>query len=587
MTVAPPPPAVEPRSRPSRAHALVPLAIALLAFATLAPRLSDLEFANTPENAVIASALEVRRGGTWQSWLVPTLHDEARTKKPPLTTWITALAMRPATVEGLGSSDPEVRRAAYEHLAWQARWPALLAACGLLMGAYWLGAVIEGPQLGLAAALVCGSSMMWLRQAGLATTDMQLALWVTLANVMLARAILQGKVWSGFVGAGAALGLALMSKGPVALVQSVLPFVVFCAWRAWACERTASPTAPRRTLALIAGVVVMCAIGSAWYIGMIIAKPEVLSVWYLELLGRAAVAGSDSDPIYNHLLIVGYLFPWAFFLIIGLIGGGMALARRAGDHVVLLLMLVVVPVAILSCFSDRKERYLLPVLGPAATLAAWGVLDLFRTRQGRGAHLLTIVFHWLPLVGVGVAVALASSPVLGRFKTVDGGPWLSTISAIILAALFVTVFAEATIAALKASPLSWVVVRTAVLMLMLYLMLFQGYASSRGARSEGRPMAEAIRAAVPGAHVFSFRPDQPTRHAPLDVEIYLNRAVDDVPELTALPEPADGEPRVVLVQQRSRKPRPDGPPGWRQFAEVEDDQGRWLAFTDAPLSPPR
>ena len=63
--------------------------IAALFLVVIAPTLSWLEFSGGSENLVVATVLEVRRGGPW---LVPTLKGEPRTTKPPLTTWSSSMA---------------------------------------------------------------------------------------------------------------------------------------------------------------------------------------------------------------------------------------------------------------------------------------------------------------------------------------------------------------------------------------------------------------------------------------------------------------------------------------------------------------
>src|SRR5207244_87021 len=64
--------------------------------------------------------------------------------------------------------------------------------------------------------------------------DVHVALWVNIANVGLAWAVRRGRWWAGSLLAGAALGLAFMSKGPVSLLQTVLPVLGFVVWRRWA-----------------------------------------------------------------------------------------------------------------------------------------------------------------------------------------------------------------------------------------------------------------------------------------------------------------------------------------------------------------
>src|SRR5580765_6945060 len=195
-----------PRSPAASQHSVAPfftaLGIAALVFAAVAPTLSWLEFSSGSENLVVETVLEMRRGGPW---LVPTLERQPRTQKPPLPAWVTAAAARPATVAALADRDPDRRAAAYARLAWDVRWPALLCSCLTLLAVYELGRVIGDAGLGLTAAAVCGTTALLLRFGRYATTDVQLALWVNVANVGLAWAVLRGRWWAGSLLAGAAL----------------------------------------------------------------------------------------------------------------------------------------------------------------------------------------------------------------------------------------------------------------------------------------------------------------------------------------------------------------------------------------------
>src|SRR3954468_3216243 len=215
-----------PEPQRSVPRALVWVGIVALFLAAIAPTLSWLEFSGGMENLNIATALELRRDHP-DDWLIPTLEGKPRIKKPPLTAWITAWAIRPATVEAMSDGDPAVRAAAAKQLAWEVRWPSLLAACLMLVAVYELGRVVADPTVGVVAAIVGGTTIMFLKFGRSAMIDVHLGLWVTVANVFLAHAILKGRRWSGCLGAGVALGLAFLIKGPVAWVQTLAPALLF------------------------------------------------------------------------------------------------------------------------------------------------------------------------------------------------------------------------------------------------------------------------------------------------------------------------------------------------------------------------
>ncbi len=540
-------------------------AIAAGAFAILAQGIEKLEFTSASENAVVESALEMRRGGPW---VVPTLHDDPRTKKPPLANWLTAAAIRPQTVEQLSSRDSHVRAAAYEGLAWQARWPALVAACAMLAAVYGLEVIVEDIPVGLGAALVCGSSLMFLRHARLATTDVHLALCVTCANLLLAYAVLDRKWWIGLPGAGIAIGLALMSKGPVALAQTIVPVAMFVVWRRWAVPRDDT----RRCawfLPLCVGGVLMLAVGLWWYAQVFREDPRVLSKWWVEVTRQGATE-SEPDSILNYLAFFAWLFPWCAFFVAGMIGAGIALARRANPRIVLMLFLLVVPILAMSFFRDRKDRYLLPMLGPAAVIVAWGTVEFFRTYQGRRASWLVPLLHWLPLTSVAILAI-----------TQNGKPWL-TLRGQIMGGMMIVLCIGCGLILQRRRNSAWVavIVPTAVLVLTLQMLLVPSYAASEYARSEMRPLAERIWQEVPDATIYSLSPHPPARHVPLELMIYLNRVAELLPGPEALDALPPG-PHVLLIHQRRNRERPEPPAGWTYLDEVAHDRNRWIAFTDS------
>jgi 4-amino-4-deoxy-L-arabinose transferase-like glycosyltransferase len=167
-------------------------AIVVVTFAAIAPTLRWQEFSSGSEDLNVATAMEIRRDGCW---LVPTLAGEARVAKPPLTAWITAAAIRRGTLDGMSSPDPMVRAASERNLAWQTRWPFLLSSCLMLLACAELGRLCSGGDWRVAAiaAAAGASNLFFLRHGRLATTDVQLALWVAATNVLLAHAILRDR----------------------------------------------------------------------------------------------------------------------------------------------------------------------------------------------------------------------------------------------------------------------------------------------------------------------------------------------------------------------------------------------------------
>jgi 4-amino-4-deoxy-L-arabinose transferase-like glycosyltransferase len=344
--------------RESRRGILASLIVAAAFVAISIPTVCRLQFFNSIEDIVIETALEARRDG---HWLIPQMLGEMRTRKPPLATWLSAVSTRPATVAAL--SEPACREEAYERLAWEMRLPALLAAGLTIFAACELGRLLLGTIIGgVATGVVTATSMAFLDYARLAAPDTHLALWVTATNLLLARAMFRGERWIGCCGAGVCLGLAVMSKGPVALLQALAPVFVFAC-----CRRDGGNW--RRWLAPAAsGVVLLFAVALPWPMLMLAKVPGVTRIWLGEVT-RADAADPRPDRWYASLLFVRHFMPWTLWLLLGLIGVARSLWRKERSRVDLAFWLFVVPVAVMACFSERKPRYIVPMIPPGAVLA--------------------------------------------------------------------------------------------------------------------------------------------------------------------------------------------------------------------------
>jgi 4-amino-4-deoxy-L-arabinose transferase-like glycosyltransferase len=562
-----------------------PLLIVLLAIAMLigavAPTLSSLEFGRTLENLNIATALEARRDG---HWLVPTLEGMPRTKKPPLEAWMTAAAMSPAMVVACSSRDPAVRAAAYRRLAWEARWPALVTAALAVLATYYLGSVIGGNCLGALGAIVFAGSYLFLRYAQVAVTDVPLTLWVILANGLFAAAVLEGRVWWGCVGCGAAVGLAFLSKGPVALAQTVAPWIMFVVWR-----RNWGGGGRVRWEAVMVGAATFVAVGVPWYVAVLWRDPErQWHTWFREVTGSDAPERAEKFYAYGGYLLY-VMFPWVVFWV-----GGLWLAVRdlvpsassssssasanheRGERFVFALMLVVVPVVIMSFHKDKKERYLLPLMGPAAVLTARCVME-HRSERERSAKQDWVPWvYWGGLAVVGLGLPIVGAMGIKGMKTVEGRAWYSPAYAvgaagIALGLLIVGLWAER-------RRRGGTVLVTFALMLVCCDVFMHGYRQTNNGRSVMRPLAERIWEKYPEAELYTSLPRG--QRASVDLSIYANRTTRWITEQEMLqPLAAGARGQVVVVKQREGEPALQPPEGWEEVMVVGKEQGDgWRAW---------
>jgi 4-amino-4-deoxy-L-arabinose transferase-like glycosyltransferase len=565
----------------NRAIAIV---LALAFFIALAPTLGMCEFSNSMENLVVATSMEMHRDNIW---LVPTLQGEMRVAKPPLAAWITAASIRPQTLRDIDSMDYDLRRRAFHpenivqaigglfargtlSLSVESRWPALLAASLLILGVFELGTIVRDSKLGLAAAAICASSYFIQRFSRFATTDIYLALWVTWTNVFLARAILRGKTWSGLIGAAIALGMAMMSKGPVSLIESVVPAAVFVF------------VPPRQIGSLkrlfwpaVAGAIVFLVTGFWWFALIVIRKEGVLDLWYSEVF-RGASGRKFGTPIFTYFGVVYFVLPWTVFLIVGLLTIWRQIVRREKTSDLFAALLLILPLVVITFAKDRQDRYALPMIPAAAVVIAVGVRQylqgwLHPDRYTRA----TATLHWFTLAVIVVLIPiLGTTPLL---KQEDGKPWFSLSFGYIEGALGAMLLVTG-IRLHQRRP-GALVAMTCVTMLVMQAVLFKGYCSTDSGRSDMKQLADALAAQFPDATFYNAHPEG--KRPPTDMGVYLNRTIQWVANPSQLS--ATPHPLVLFMLQNNGQPDPAPPQEWHFVQKAKKDKDWWWAFVLPPI----
>ncbi len=369
-----------------------PTALGLAGFFILAmlPSLHRLEFFDGVEHFTLATVQEMKRDGG--NWLLPTLQGEPRVVKPPLTAWLTSALVSPANVAELSSRDASVRAAAFDRFVFFARLPTIFCAALMLLGVFQLASVVTDRRTGIAAMLICAGLLLFLYQSRRATTDLQLAVWVTWTNALLATAIVQQRLRFGILGAGVALGLAMLAKGPhIALLLTVVPAIVYLMLAKFT-GRPASagrlhrnsndplkrddrsiPSTNERSrselaLLCLASSLIAIVIGFIWYAYVLWKVPGVWSQWVNEILRKDIQVGRNTmrpDPWYAYVTVFSLLMPWTPWV---LCGAWQAIRTRT--RLLLPAIALLLPLIVMSFFGEKKVRYLLPFAGSAAVLAA-------------------------------------------------------------------------------------------------------------------------------------------------------------------------------------------------------------------------
>ena len=571
----------------------IALLIAIATFAFIAPTLTQLEFSSGSENLNVGTVIEMKRGGPW---LVPKLNGKPRTTKPPLTAWVSALLIPSESVEALSTSDQSKRDQAYTHLAWQIRWPALLLSCLMLLATFDLGRTIADARAGWIASAVCASTLMFLHFSRSATTDVQLALWVTVANALLARAVILRQVNVGYVGAGIALGLGLMSKGPVCLVQSVVPVLVWCIWTALrhggpsrASVTTSndrddpllsSPSPRRDWLPICLGLATMLLICVPWPLFVYIRNPNILTFWISEIT-REGATNLQPDPFYSYMSFFGRMMPWTIFFIAGALMA-VGLDGRRDPRRMLAVLMTFLPIVIMSFFKDKNDRYLLPMIAPAAVLCALAVGEQFKARLSRvRADDVVRHLHFGALTFLAIGFPIAGAVRQTGLTRMDDSAWFSPAQAASLAIGGAVLCTVGWWGSLRRPAL--VVVTSFIAMMVLQIAFIRAYRQTYDGRSEMKLLADAVWQTVPNAVVCTAPARPPAKAQPADLPIYLNRVCPPV----VVDGKADKPLVVIYLQRRGNPPEPlpVAPDTFQPLTEVRWRKHTWHAFYRPPLAP--
>jgi 4-amino-4-deoxy-L-arabinose transferase-like glycosyltransferase len=405
----------------------------------------------------------------------------------------------------------------------------------MLLAVYELGRVLEDWLLGLTAAFVCGTTYFFLKFAWQASYDLHLALWVTLADLGLAMATFRDRRWSGIALAGASLGVALMVKGPVALLQTLAPWVVFLVWRRWRWKEEG--TASKWTAPLAVGAGLMALIALPWTLYAMWINRHMLGVIYNEVSLGTEAGYETRVRWHSYIVFFPLMLPWLIWFLTGLVQ--IIRDGRKTGRFVLLVFWLVLPIVVMTFFPERRDRYLLPMLGPAALIAAYGVLrHVPRWKTWTPIQRGLVILHGATLAAVAIGLPIWGV-VSGR--TVEDRPWY-TIPFAAGAIAVAVVIAAANLMLYRRSRVGFVA-GTVLLTLLANLVFMWGYKDSISGRSQGKVLAAEILGRYPNAEVYNAGPGE-RKLLPLEFLIYLDRDVPALDDPAKLP-PSD-RPQVLI-----------------------------------------
>lgn len=323
----------------------------------------------------------------YDNWLVPTMNGDLRLEKPPLPTWIAA------GIEYLAPDNISLQRAA-----------AGIMATLMAFFLYFFASALSGNRLlGLLSALVLATSFNVIMAGRVATWDIYCHSFMLGAIFFFYKGVTSLRTsWGSFIWAGIFLGLSFLGKGPVSFYALLLSFLISYFW-------IYRPSFKRKG-GPVAIMLLLCILISFWW-------PLYLYIFHRDtamfVLAKESTAWIERNvrPWYYYWLFFAESGIWSLFLLTGLCWSWLKNKVTMRKEYTLAVLWTAVSLVLLSLFPEKKTRYLLPLLIPAAMVVAHYVVYIFSATKERtlttGDRVMFRVNAFLPaLIALGMPVAV-------------------------------------------------------------------------------------------------------------------------------------------------------------------------------------
>jgi 4-amino-4-deoxy-L-arabinose transferase-like glycosyltransferase len=337
-------------------------AVALLLFVVLFWRLGQPTFWDPDEAHYAQTTRELIRTG---DWLAPYYNEQPFFDKPILFYWLQGAAML-----------------LFGENEFAARLVPALAGLGLVAVTFWLGATLVSFDAGLIAALILAANPAIFALARYAILDTLFTLFLFGGASLLTVAALQDRPrlqWGGY----GLLALAVLTKGPLALVLAGLTLMLACA---------ISGDVRRRLLRLrfLVGAALVVLVTAPWFVYMWVRFQDGFVNGYvldenISLYARNRF-NARADPWFYFRVLASGALPWTGLLLGRLYDDVRNRVRGSGqlDAFNVLLWAWIITIVGFFTFSRFKlDHYVFPAAPAIALLCARAWTDLrARTLDG-------------------------------------------------------------------------------------------------------------------------------------------------------------------------------------------------------------
>jgi 4-amino-4-deoxy-L-arabinose transferase-like glycosyltransferase len=343
--------------------------------------------------------------------LVPHLNYVAYVEKPPLLYWLTTISF---WIFGISE--------------FAARLPVALSAIAGILATYVFALRAFGRRHAILAAAILATTPLFALMAQVLTTDMTLTALVTIATFALYLHWLEGGRWCWI--AYAAMGLAVMTKGPVGVALPILSMLIWLALKRELRGAIAK-------FHVVPGLLLTTLIAAPWFVMMTIREPGFADFYFvgehLRRVFETDYSHAEAFYFYIPVLAIG-LLPWTLLV-------PFLTWREAPSNPARSFCLVAAGVTLVafSCASAKLIPYILPAVPPLAVLiadglvaCAWPAADSRAARRPPDSRILVESGPMLVLLGAGVIVAAIAAPQFRTPYVMIARPAMYAIGAILL-----------------------------------------------------------------------------------------------------------------------------------------------------------
>ncbi len=295
------------------------------------------------------TALEMVRSG---NWLIPTMNGHFYIDKPPMLYWLMVISAK------LFQSTSE----------WVFRLPSVFAALSICALLFRSVTKYINRDIAVLAVLILATSLSFTDRAHQAEIEILLTLFCFAANLFFLDYYISGKtvfLWLSYL----CVGLALLTKGPVALVFFVPALIIFGLLK--------RSSRIKDGLLFWPGWIMMLSLGVSWYIAIWFSEAGSLlrQVIQVDIINKSVGSLSDSKPFYTYTInLLGIFAPWTLLPILR--AKKVRLLFR--DPATLYFTLqTIIPLLIMSLIASKHNKYILPMFPSLAICLAVYLRDFY------------------------------------------------------------------------------------------------------------------------------------------------------------------------------------------------------------------